>query len=713
MKNLTKNLLSIMLACLLFVGGIQFSTNNKAEASGIEEQKIYCTATVEDNFATDSIIVVMKKSESEVNKVYSPSYFENENVLDVEDLTYITGDVNKKKYLNSNNFRQILKLTVSATSKQDVLNIIHDVEGVDSVLNVSPYMIDEQNGEIDDSLVEEEESLPDYWNLDSENGINAENAWIYTEGSPEVKVGIIDSGIAHTDLLNIEPGKNFVDENAGVGYLGEGDNHGVCVAGIISATKNIQHKTSGVAKNVKIVPLVVSKQIVEGNSVVYVNDGEAVVNAITHAISHNIPILNYSGGNDNENIAMRSQLTNYNGLLVCAAGNDGQNNDTYHKYPTNYSNESNSAYAEFSDRVISVGASNTTSGKLSSSSFSPNSVSIFAPGEEIKTLTTGNGYDIFGQTSAATPHVTGVAALLLSINPDLTAEQLKDIIMASARIPVDASGNRKLAGLCVSEGIVNAYNAVKYLFDNHGDSVNLNGTDVTFTKTIDSSETIYNQKAIMLKLNSQIISRCRITITSTNALSVTVRNSSLNVITIADTLVSQDKKSVTISETLPANGVQYLEIKFESATAAGAVNVDIHLHNYTHSYQGYTLAQHKAICDCGEYVLQSHNYDYLCQAVNETIHRSTCMCGKSTTSLHAVSSSGTMRFKPCIGCGYLVDTWEDFSGTLHPGSASQLVTLNGSYVLPNGVISLVNEDIEAYFAGTLKFYKKDELPENI
>ena len=61
----------------------------------------------------------------------------------------------------------------------------------------------------------------------------------------------------------------------------------------------------------------------------------------------------------------------------------------------------------------------------------------------------------------------------------------------------------------------------------------------------------------------------------------------------------------------------------------------------------------------------------------------------------------------------MVDTWEDFGGTLHPGSISQLVTVNGSYVLPKGIIVLVDEDIEAYFAGALKFYKKDELPENI
>lgn len=75
---------------------------------------------------------------------------------------------------------------------------------------------------------------------------------------------------------------------------------------------------------------------------------------------------------------------------------------------------------------------------------------------------------------------------------------------------------------------------------------------------------------------------------------------------------------------------------------------------------------------------------------------------------HAVSSTSTSRFKPCIQCVYIVDTGEDFS-LIGPNALNNLlVTKNGSYILPNGIIVLVDEDIILYHQNTLVFYYKKE-----
>ena len=147
-----------------------------------------------------------------------------------------------------------------------------------------------------------------------------------------------------------------------------------------------------------------------------------------------------------------------------------------------------------------------------------------------------------------------------------------------------------------------------------------------------------------------------------------------------------------------------------------AITTYTHTHNYNYSGAQYVIAgnYHTIKCEtCFENANISHSYGHSYQQYSETLHKSKCICGGYVLTAHVVSNNGNLRFKPCLACGYLVDTLEDFGGTLHPGSINQLVTVNGSYVLSNGVIVLVDEDVEAYFAGTLKFYKKDELPENI
>ncbi|MBQ8414929.1 MAG: hypothetical protein IJX58_06775 [Clostridia bacterium] len=144
-------------------------------------------------------------------------------------------------------------------------------------------------------------------------------------------------------------------------------------------------------------------------------------------------------------------------------------------------------------------------------------------------------------------------------------------------------------------------------------------------------------------------------------------------------------------------------------------------HNYTNSYDPYSTTQHKAYCECGEYILEEHSssidactlcgephtHDYSdhYSRVSGSQHRSYCACGASKLSAHVTSSgSGVLNNRVCIFC--LATVEEGFSIIL---STSQLPhTENGSYILPSGIIVLMDEDIEAYMNGTLEFIYPNE-----
>lgn len=144
-------------------------------------------------------------------------------------------------------------------------------------------------------------------------------------------------------------------------------------------------------------------------------------------------------------------------------------------------------------------------------------------------------------------------------------------------------------------------------------------------------------------------------------------------------------------------------------------------HNYTNSYDTHSTNQHKAYCECGEYILEEHSsriddctlcgephtHDYSdhYSRVSGSQHRSYCACGASKLSAHVTrSGSGVLNNRVCIFC--LATVEEGFSIIL---STSQLPhTENGSYILPSGIIVLVDEDIEAYMSGTLEFIYPDE-----
>ena len=140
-------------------------------------------------------------------------------------------------------------------------------------------------------------------------------------------------------------------------------------------------------------------------------------------------------------------IEDYPGLIICAAGNSDFDVDTtvgYDAFP-----------AEIDlPNIICVGASTEYDTKFNKSNKGAASVDLFAPGEEIYTTTRTGEYGKFSRTSSATPHVTGVAALMLSECRTISVAQIKSIIL---------NRTDKIAafsGLCVSGGRLNAYKAL-------------------------------------------------------------------------------------------------------------------------------------------------------------------------------------------------------------------------------------------------------------
>lgn len=244
--------------------------------------------------------------------------------------------------------------------------------------------------------------------------------------------------------------------------------HGTHVAGIIAAVRNNGLGIDGIADNVRILPL---RVVPNGDE----HDKDVAL-AIRYAVDHGASIINMSFGKGlspqkhwvDEAIAYAASK---NVLLVHAAGNDATFIDTVPQYPTPFLNNGTKA-----PNFITVGASsdNSIKGGLIAdfTNYGPQTVDVMAPGVKIyATVPTGNKYAFLQGTSMAAPVVSGIAAMLLSYFPQLTAVEVKQLIEQSVdtrysdRAYPKPGGEKKekmtLREACKTGGVVNAYNAVQ------------------------------------------------------------------------------------------------------------------------------------------------------------------------------------------------------------------------------------------------------------
>ena len=431
-------------------------------------EKVYCNATLNDNFADDSVLVVMNKHSSTVNKVHEISEFQSNelsetDILSVNDLTQISDDTDIKN-IDEDNYKQILHIKLKEKGKKHVLETIKKLEKVDSIEYVGPNYystiedtVPSQSKVADNSVISEAASAnttgsnddviifnpitPNDPKLGDQYGlynILALDAWDITTGSSSVKVGVIDSGIsAHTDLnANLTTGWDFYHNNSIT--TDDAVGHGTHVAGIIGAVGNNNRGISGVCWNVSLVPL----QVIDRTGNI---EESCIISAINYATNHDVPIINCSIAGYGYSYGEKIAIQNYPGLFVCGAGNDSSNNDTKPSYPNSYT----------LDNIVSVAATNRYDALWEDSNYGATSVDITAPGDFILSTKNQNSYDYKKSgTSFASPMVAGVAALIKSVRPEFTAKQIKTCILNGAD-PLE-----HLKGYCATGGRLNAFKAV-------------------------------------------------------------------------------------------------------------------------------------------------------------------------------------------------------------------------------------------------------------
>ncbi len=239
--------------------------------------------------------------------------------------------------------------------------------------------------------------------------------------------------------------------------------HGTHVSGIIAAQRNNGIGMDGVANNVKIM---VVRAVPDGDE--YDKD---IALGIRYAVDNGAKVLNtsfgkyYSPHSDWVYDAIKYAASK-DVLIVNAAGNDGLDLDTVNIYP----NDQIDNGSEMSDTFLTVGALNYEYGSdlvAIFSNYGKTNVDVFAPGVKIWSTTPLNTYEYLQGTSMASPEVAGVAAMIRSYYPKLSAKQVKQIIMDSGlttNIKVvlagEPSNTDSFANISKSGKMVNLYNAL-------------------------------------------------------------------------------------------------------------------------------------------------------------------------------------------------------------------------------------------------------------
>ena len=272
------------------------------------------------------------------------------------------------------------------------------------------------------------------WNVDH---IDAELAWASTTGAG-VNVAVIDTGIDddHPDLAgNIGGGVNFVVKGRKLDPTKWADDngHGTHVAGIIAAVDN-EIGVIGVAPEATVHAV----KVLDGRGNGWLSD---VVAGIEWSIDNNMAVINMSlGASEGDPLlsAACESASDAGILVVAAAGNDGG----AVLYPARY------------DSVIAVGATDADD-NVPSWSNQGEEVELVAPGVNVRSTWKGGGYKTESGTSMATPHVAGVCALMLGLDPLAIPDDPRTQLENSAN-DLDPVGRDETSGF----GVVDAEKAV-------------------------------------------------------------------------------------------------------------------------------------------------------------------------------------------------------------------------------------------------------------
>lgn len=342
--------------------------------------------------------------------------------------------------------------------------------------------------------------LPDGHSGSNDADIDAPEAWEITKGCSDIIVAVLDQGVTsnHPDLPNTRQIRldesNFADGNEDDPSPTGNLNHGNACAGVIAATMNNYKGIAGIAPNCRIMPI----RIFNSNNthISY----EDVASAIVFAVDNGAKILNISwgaAGSSEDVIAAIEYAINEDCIVVAGAGNNALHNYNTNGevlFPANVDvdgvitvgasdrNDDQANYSPTSSSIDIVAPSSRDYSRwLSISGEYPEMWSIDIPGssgynpwpserehppeedEEIPDSESGYYYlaftSRFGGTSHSCAVVSGIAALIVSLNPELNSEEVLDILKSTAE---KVGGFNYTSGRCneMGYGRVNAYQAV-------------------------------------------------------------------------------------------------------------------------------------------------------------------------------------------------------------------------------------------------------------
>ncbi len=411
--------------------------------------------------------------------------------------------------------------------------------------------------------------------------IELDKAWDISTGSSDVKVGIIDSGIrgTHEDLLsNINSSLSIVSSTTSYTTpFSDLHGHGTHIAGIIGANGDNTSGIAGVCWNVSLVSLRGGwvEEDEDHNLKTYISNTE-IAEFTDYAENHNIKILNLSYGGGAYNSDLLSDLSNYSGLLVCSAGNNGS--DSLY-YPACYN----------LDNIISVGNSTSDDLKASSSNYGYSVVDIFAPGTNILSTMKGSDsdYAYWSGTSMAAPYVAGFAALLKSINPTLTTAQLKSAILDNA------DHVTSLSSYCLYGRRLNAYKSAMAVLPSFeaGQSISsltpIPSGGHQWFKVVAQPGTYYFNNSDSVNLTATLFSD----IQGTALISGT-----------------SNGPGEFFNYTFTTGGTYFIKILNNSSfpSSYSILSSPNHIHSYYYDYEWKNHTQHYAYCSCGSHITQGH-----------------------------------------------------------------------------------------------------------
>lgn len=541
-------------------------------------------------------------------------------------------------------------------------NLLSSLRSSDSVLSCYNSVVFQQGRET--ATVEYPEYSTNYPLSEAFDDIGVENSSYTGDG---VKIGIIDIDVPNID--NLKPNKYYLEENAPQGQ------HSTIIASIIGGT-------SGIAEDVHFYCLTKTDSLIDKlNILVYTYDVN-IIN-ISLNLSDMMHYCKYDGLVD-------EFISNTGCTVVCASGNRGGESipaivvspgkamNTITVGSVNYNKELayTSSYAVFDDYL-----------------YKPD---VVAPGERLWDIPNvandvNNGHC---GTSFAAPMVVGTIALLMEEFPTLKVQPdlVKSIVHIGAEsLPSQTACFDEHAGF----GLINYTNMRNCMLNQNHIGFAIPGSSTAGSVVSQYPVTVPYLEHIKISVNTLVNNYyvygeptypenavyCNPLFTN---YTIKLYDMSTNTY-VATSTTDSSFDYLFFTNTNENNSAYRIDIVLEednqsNTTEIGEMAFRIlpHTHSYTDHYFHHTDGLHKAYCECGEYQLKNHIL--------------------APGSL--ISPDGYGRCMLCRGRAFMGVVWGMPSRMPH--------TENGSYILPNGVIVLVDEDIESYFNGTLEFYSDEE-----